>query len=370
MTLPPVPKALGSLRHVFLSGLHSVLGERSKLGFAPKRKVLVILVDGLGAENILARAGHAPFLASQVSSGATSLAAYPVTTSSNITSFATGLTPGEHGIVGHVVRDSYFNHSMNLLNGWTTKTDPELWQPHKTVSEMANQKGVVCNVIAAEEYRSTGFTKATMREARFHGVDSIENRFKKAAELLATEEDSISYLYVSELDKYGHKHGWQSPGWAMLLEEFASEIDRFIKKIPRDAGVIITSDHGMMDSPLEQHIELKPLLSEFDLELFGGDTRSSYLYLSDSSAASHIKSKFQGSSVLTAVSPDDLVRANWYGPLGSEAKHRMPDLVLLAKGSHTLFHEDYSKPSSYQMIAHHGTPTPQELRIPLIRIGI
>ena len=69
MTLPNVPKALGSLRHVFKSGLSAVRGESNPLGFRPVRKFLVVLVDGLGAEQIQAREGHSPFLAAAIKAG-------------------------------------------------------------------------------------------------------------------------------------------------------------------------------------------------------------------------------------------------------------------------------------------------------------
>ncbi len=367
-TLPPRPKALGSLRHVFTSALDAVTGQRSQLGLKPKRKVLVLLVDGLGAENVLARAGHAPWLAREISAGATTLASFPSTTSSNIAGFATGLTPGEHGFIGHVVQDREFGHRLNLLNGWSDDTDVNLWQPSDTVSQIASKRGVRCNVIAAEEYRSTGFTKATMREAQFFGVDDLRGRFDKALELLTGTEDSINYLYVPELDKFGHFHGWQSPGWALQLEELAAEIDRLVKKLPQDAGLIITADHGMMDSPEDRKIELIDTLDSLGVDFFGGDTRTSLLYLKDPSSAAEAKRSLSENRFFSVYSPMEL--GDWYGSFGDRALSRLPELVLIAKSDFTLYHSNFSKPKSYRMVAHHGAMTAGELKIPLIRVGI
>lgn len=368
MTLPPRPKALGSLRHVLASALQSVTGERSTLGYKPKRKVLVILVDGMGAENVVERAGHAPWLAQQINSGSQSYAAFPATTSTNITSLATGLVPGEHGFIGHVVRDRHFGIELNLLSGWDASTDPARWQPHLTISEQSAARGVACNVIAAEEYRDTGFTRATMRRAAFHGVDSISDRFQKALEILNSAQDSITYLYISELDKFGHVHGWQSPGWALQLESIASEIDWLRAKLPADCGVIVTADHGMLDSPEEFKVELKDQLSGIGLSFLGGDTRAALVYLENSATAADALKQLSDARFFSVHLASEL--ASWYGELGPQAQDRSADLVLLAKGQHTLFHQEFSKPRSYRMVAHHGAMTSRELKIPLIRIGL
>jgi hypothetical protein len=353
---------------VFRSALDAVTGGRSALGLRPKRRILVVLVDGMGAENVLARAGHAPWLAREISAGGTTLASFPATTSSNIAGFATGLMPGDHGFIGHVVQDAHFGERLNLLNGWNEKTDARLWQPNQTVSELASQRGVSCNVIAAEEYRSTGFTQATMREANFYGVDGLRERFDKALEILSRQEESINYLYVPELDKLGHVNGWQSPGWAMQLEVVAAEIDRLVKRLPSDSGLIVTADHGMIDSLEDQKIELSETFGSIGVDFFGGDTRTSLVYLKDQVGASEAKRFLGESRFFSVYSPDEL--SSWYGEFGPQAINRLPDLVLIAKSDFTLYHEGFSKPKSYRMIAHHGAMTSAELKIPLIRVGV
>lgn len=322
----------------------------------------------MGAENVLARTGHAPKLAAAIRDGGVSYSAFPSTTSTNITSFATGLEPGESGFIGQVVSDAHFGRNLNLLNGWTQETDPELWQPNQTVSELAFELGVACNVIAAEEYRSTGFTNATMRKANFHAVDPIQYRFDKALELISQAEESINYLYIPELDKYGHLNGWEGPGWSLLLEEIAGLIDRLSSKLPGDAGLIVTADHGMVDTEDGLRHELAESLQHVDLRFVGGDTRASYLYLEDPEQAASLTQSLSGHAAFSTYRAGDF--HGWLGSISELSSNRMPDLVLLAKGKFTLYHEEFSKPKSYRMVAHHGGITSQELRIPLIRFGI
>jgi predicted AlkP superfamily pyrophosphatase or phosphodiesterase len=354
---------------VFKSGLQAILGEVNPLLLKPKSKVLVILIDGLGAEQILSRSGHCRFLANGVSAGQTAFSAFPATTSTNIGSFATGLMPGEHGLVGHQVLDREHNLRINLLTGWNSETDPLKWQPNLTISELSHTKGVITNVIAAAEYENTGYTLATMREAQFLPAEGIGDRFDRALEVLNSREASLTYLYIPELDKYGHRNGWQSPGWSALLEEVDGQISRLAARLPKDCGVLVTSDHGMVDTSPQMHLVLDTYFDS-SLDWFGGDTRVAYIYLNDESAVASVVSKFDAlRNSLTAVPTADLVRSGFYGNVSSLAEQRLPEVVLFAKGSHTLFHSEYSKKKSFEMIAHHGSVTAAEIRIPLVRIG-
>lgn len=371
MTLPVVPKALGNLRHVFSSSLLAVQKKPNPLGLKPKKKIVCILVDGMGAENILARAGHAPYLAAAVRAGAVGFSGFPSTTSANIASFATGLSPGEHGLIGHAVYDRKHDRTLNLLTGWDESTDPLLWQPNTCVSELSTAAGIACNVIGHAEYQHSGYTMATMRTANYLVAESMRERFDRAIEVMVSKSESISYLYIPELDKYGHKFGWETAGWAALLEEVDGELRRLVGKLPSDAGVLVVADHGMMDSPLERRLYIDDFVDQGGLvDHFAGDTRASYLYLKQPGLAESFAVQLNNQQeIFTAVSGAQAQAANWFGPIGPEARDRFPDVILLAKSNITLFHSVFTKKRAFDMTAHHGGLTSQETRVPLVRIG-
>lgn len=369
LTLPRPPKDLGAIRHVFKSALSSVLGESNSLELPQKSKVIVVLVDGLGSENLRQRAGHAPFLHEHFRRGKSITASFPATTSVNIGSFATGLMAGEHGLVGHQVWDRQENERINLLVGWNERTDPEKWQPHRLISEDALSRGVTCNVIAAEEYRSTGFTKATMRQANFIGADSIEDRIAQAIDVANSKEPSITYVYFPELDKYGHQNGWTSTGWAAILEQ----IDAGLKKLSTrlgSSGLLITADHGMVETSRDRQLRLDTEFSGLSLEFFGGDTRTSYLYFADpKDAVVVIERLAQHNYAFGAHTIEELIEAGWYGEIGQQTQNRLPEVVLLAKSNYTLYHSMFSKQRAFDMVSHHGSISDAELKVPLIRVG-
>ena len=368
-TLPPPPKGFGSISHVFSSALEAVQGRPNKMGLAGRSNIIVAIVDGLGAEQLQQRAGHAPFLASSLGPKSITYCAYPATTSANIGSFATGLMPGEHGLIGHQVWDKHHNERLNLLVGWNERTDPLIWQPHQTIAEKGVGAGVAVNVIAAEEYRSTPYSVATMRGSNFVSADSISERIDAAISVANSKGNSISYLYFPELDKYGHKYGWTSPGWAALLEEVGAGLQRLSSLLGPKTGLIVSSDHGMVETQKDRQLVLDDYL-DFGLEFFGGDTRSSYIYLRDESAAQELLGGLETlGHALKGYLAKDLISAGWFGNVGKEAEARMPDVILQARSNFTLYHSQFSKQRAFDMIAHHGSISPAEMRIPLLRFG-
>ncbi len=369
-TLPRPPKDLAAIRHVFKSALLSVQGQSNPLNLPSRNRVLVCFIDGLGVENLKQRSGHAPFLSSQLGKASITYAAYPATTSVNIGCFATGLMPGEHGLIGHQVFDRFHNERINLLVGWNERTDPLVWQPHQTISERAAESEITANVIAAEEYRTTPFTTATMRSANFISADDIDSRVDRAIEVANSGGESVSYIYFPELDKYGHQKGWTSDGWAALLEAIDAGMRRLAAQLPKNTGLIITSDHGMIETSKDRQLVLDQYLDGLSLEFFGGDTRSSYLYFSNKSDVQLAINQLEPLEyALGAHHSSELVEAGWFGEIGKEASDRLPEVILIAKSNYTLYHSKFSKQRAFDMISHHGAFSDAELRIPLIRIG-
>ena len=356
---------------MFKSSLEATLGEPNELGLRAVDSALVVLVDGLGVEQIQQRAGHAPYLASLLNKSTITHCAFPATTSANIGSFATGFMPGEHGLVGHLVWDRQHDERMNLLVGWNERTDPLVWQPHQTIAERAALAGIQTNVIAAAEYQRTPYTKATMRGARFNSADSWDERFRLGLEILKRPEKSLTYLYIPELDKYGHKNGWTSSGYATMLEDLDAHLRSFVSRQPKGTGVILTADHGMVETTKERQLILDECLDASPhFQFYGGDTRVGFVYLENSDAIPSVVEKLEPYSyAFDIVQTSEATQAGWFGQIGTEARARLPELMLLAKSNYTLYHSKFFKPRSFEMISHHGSLTPAETRIPLIRFG-
>jgi hypothetical protein len=72
------------------------------------------------------------------------------------------------------------------------------------------------------------------------------------------------------------------------------------------------------------------------------------------------------SALVDVASVQELVNAGWYQPLSSTAENVAPDLVLLPKADRVIYHRDFAKPKSLEMIGQHGGMSKTEWEVPLL----
>ena len=234
---------------------------------------------------------------------------------------------------------------------------------------MALEQSVEFHTVAPAAYEASGFTAATMRGSEFHGTRSIAERFEIAKMLLADPKQKLIYLYIPELDQLAHAKGWQSQSWLTKLEDVDAEISALATSLNKNSAVIVTADHGVIDVPQSSHVYIDEHIDKQELLDVGGDTRALYLYLEDSTTVQRHLDTLQeavGDSCYV-ITPKDLIEAG-YWPQGFEGAS-VPDILILAKKEVALYHRDFAKKKSLEMIGHHGSITQQELGIPLIAIG-
>lgn len=359
---------------MFVSALGSITGKDNRLGLPKAKSACVILVDGLGAANIRYRAGHANFLASQLAKDGTIMAGFPSTTVTSLASFSTGLKAGQHAMVGYQVHDRKQGRNVNLLTGIGSAAEANVWQSRKTVSEVAAENTIDCYFIGPAEYENSGFTNATMRGAKYVPAKTLGDRVSAAKKILSGKESSLVYLYVPELDQRAHAYGSKSGQWVEKLEDLDLAVRQLTFSLPANVGVLLTADHGIVDVAHERQIYLDELTIG-GLVSVGGDPRVLFLYLDnqhidEASLETCIDSiqQFVGKRAYV-VSRDDLISQGWYGQVSSEARERMPDIFVIAHGETALYHREFAKPKSLQMIGQHGAISDDELFVPLMRFG-
>jgi hypothetical protein len=128
----------------------------------------------------------------------------------------------------------------------------------------------------------------------------------------------------------------------------------------------------MVETAKDRQLVLDDLLEkDGHTEFYGGDTRAGFVYLDDVSSTQQVISNLQPMSyAFDALPIAEAIDRGLFGPIGEQAKDRLPEILLLAKGNYTLYHSKYFKPRSFEMIAHHGSLSPAETRVPLIRFGL
>lgn len=367
--LPAAPKTLGRLSDVFISALGAITGKANRLGFSKSEKVCVVLVDGLGSENLRSAGGHAPFLNAALKTSKSINTVFPSTTASAITSFGTGAQPATHGVLGYSVFDRDCKVVRNLLSGWDEGFKPSVFQKLKSVSELALENNVHSYTVGPGEYAGSGFTKLNMSAAHYLEARTFDDRVEAVRLIWAKRQQSLTYLYFPELDSIAHSHGVASSEWLRKLEDLDSAIKALATSLPKDCGLVVTADHGIVDVPKENQI----MLDEFEIPKLlsvTGDPRNTFLYFEHGTDIRSMKALLQehlGEKVIVA-GVADLIEAGWLSTEIANAQF-LPDLYLLSTSNFACYHRSHSKPQSLRMVGQHGSISQAELSVPLLKFG-
>ena len=337
----------------------------------PVRSAVLVLVDGLGAIPLRAHAGHARHLAGAMGRKDIAHAVFPSTTAAALTSIVTGTWPGEHGLVGYRVLDAGRDRLFNQLTDWEKAgIDPATWQAAPTVFERADALGHPAFAVGVAEYAGSGFTRAVLRGAQFVASDTPAERVARAYDLAATHDGALVYCYLPEVDKAGHKHGIDSPRWVAALEEIDAALSR---PVPAGVGVLVTSDHGMVDVPPHRQF----IIDENDpartgVTHIGGEPRMLHVYLEPGADAAAAAERWQESvaSAADVGTRDEAIAAGLFGPVVSDAaRTRIGDVLVVARGNRAVYDGADAEGTGRRMVGQHGALTPEELHVPFIRLG-
>jgi hypothetical protein len=358
--LPAASPAGVRLADVLPSQILAMRGERNPLGLPRARRSILVVVDGLGAANLAARAGHARTLVAGGRKGIVS--GFPTTTAAALTSLYTGTAPGSHGIVGYDALVPGVG-VRNQLRDWGGAMDPETWQ--RSAPLLATVPSVVVN---EPRYAESGFTHATLRGARYVAARSIDDRVDAAIAAAHAGEGIVS-CYVPDLDRIGHDQGWQSDAWIDALERLDGAVARLVARAPSGAGILVTADHGMVDVPEHRHVVVPPALLE-GVAHVAGEPRCLQLHRDPAWGAWDAtvdawRAAF--GDVAWIATRDELVASGWLGAVDDAVLPRIGDLVIAMRGSGALYLREDDPARG--MVGQHGSLTPEELRVPLVRLG-
>lgn len=369
-SLPADPPRARSLTRVVPEVLASLSGGGD--WFAPATSAVIFVVDGLGARNLAARAGHARFLVEAGGRKDVARAVFPSTTAASLTSLLTGTAPGEHGLVGYRVRVPDTDAAPNQLKGWETdRLDPQTWQRATPLLERESRAGRPCFVVSRPKFAGSGFTTATSRGGQFVPATSAVEGAEIAADLAAQHPGALVYLYAPELDGIGHKRGWESDEWAAGLETVDAAARALSSLLPAGAGAVVTADHGMIDVPRHRHILLTQDggLVE-DVRVIGGEPRMLHLY-AEHERASHVLESWRESESGRSwvLSRDEAIDAGLFGVVAPAVRERIGDVIVAARSGIAYYDDRLADKGPQNMIGQHGSLTDQERTVPLIRLG-
>lgn len=356
-----------SLADILPNCLAATTGQQGRMGLPPVEKAVVITVDGLGHELLTAHTGHARTLARRLPHDAAIGAGFPTTTVAALATLTTGESAGRHGLVGYRVYDPVHDRVVNQLSGWEG-LDPTTWQRVPTVFARAEAEGVRAVAIAHPRYRESELTRAVLRGARFaSGSDAAERR-ASLTRALAEPGPALVYYYVPDLDVAGHAKGVASGEWVAALEALDAEVADATALLGPRHGLLLTADHGMVDVPEHAHRIASASLLE-GVRHVAGEPRCLQLHLEPGTDAAQLAERWRASEGRRAwvATREEAVAAGWFGTVDPEVLPRIGELLIAARGQHAYYTDPDDRARS--MIGQHGSLTPAETAVPLLRFG-
>ncbi len=342
-------------------------GESAHLPRA--ESVVLVLIDGLGAISLRQHAGHARTLTAGMAKKDVATSVFPSTTAAALTSILTGVWPGEHGLVGYRVLDRSRDVLVNQLTGWESEgLDPLTWQPATTMFERAVQEGRRAFAVGVAAYAGSGFTRATLRGADFVAAATPAARVEVAYELAERHPGSVVYCYLPEVDKAGHRYGVDSPQWIAALEEVDAAMS---PRVPSGVGVVVTSDHGMVDVPAHRQVvlEAEHLVGVRHL---GGEPRMLHVYVEPDADADELATRWRSDleGLAEVGTRQEATDAGLFGPSVTDAAaSRIGDVLVVARGNGAVYDGTAPDQRNRGMVGQHGGLTAEERQVPLLRLG-
>nr|WP_274638334.1 nucleotide pyrophosphatase/phosphodiesterase family protein [Microbacterium bovistercoris] len=340
--------------------------------FAPASSAIVFVVDGLGAHNLSARAGHARFLSTVRSRRDVARTVFPSTTAAALTSLLTGVDPGQHGIVGYRVHDPEHDRVVNQLKGWEDgHIDPLHWQRAEPILAREAAAGRPCFVVSKPAFVGSGFTEATLRGGQMFPAPTALERVQLAADLAGRHPGALIYVYTSNLDATGHKHGWESEEWSAALEQVDAAARALGAALPAGAGAVITADHGMVDVPRHRQVlfGVGDDLAD-DVRHVAGEPRMLHLH-AEPGRATAVRDRWQEAEGARSwvLTRDEAIAAGLFGDVDPAVRPRIGDVLVAARAGVAYYDDREPDKKPQRMIGQHGSMTDQERTVPLVRLG-
>jgi Type I phosphodiesterase / nucleotide pyrophosphatase len=334
------------------------------------RRVVVVLVDGMGWHLLPELAADAPLLASVLAGDTGRLdelvCTFPSTTPTSLASLTTGVAPGEHGILGFTVKipgsDRILNHIL-----WREDPPPTQWQPVPTWFERLQQAGVGSRAVLPAAFIGSGLTEATYRGAQLHAANNDDDYAQLVIDQLHAAP-GVLYAYTAALDTTAHLFGVGSPEWHAAAVGVDGLLTRLVEALPSDAALLITADHGGLNVPDTARIDLDAdsRLSA-GVRAVAGDPRVRYLHTLPGAAPDVIAAWSELLDGRAEVrSRDDAVAAGLFGLVHPDHLARIGDVVVTCTGDTAVLATGHEPPEVAQLVGFHGAATPAEMAIPLI----
>jgi len=278
---------------------------------APQQKPYVVVVSIDGFRHDYVDLYDVSSLKAMKQTGAWSqdmLPSFPSKTFPNHYTLATGMLPGNHGIVGN----SFYSRSKQerYAIGSRAKVEDGSWYGGTPLWVLAEQQGITAASFfwVGSEADVQGVRPTYWK--RYDGSIPNQKRVDQVLQWLsldAGERPQLIFLYFSLVDAAGHRYGPESEGVQKAVQEVNALLTDLRKRLAQTGlpvHLIVTSDHGM--TGINRGIDV----SDVDFHNAVVDISSTMLmvYHHDAQVLQHIAAQLRAKEPLQAYTQQQMAR--------------------------------------------------------------
>ena len=335
-----------------ISSIRNNFGYSSKYDIIPNlfdkkyKRVVLLLLDGLGV-NVLNDNIPNGILAKHYFSKVNCV--FPSTTAASTTSIISGLTPLESGWTGWENYVSELNRDIVLFTGENYYTKEKTGvtgydlMPYEPFYSDMNIKGI--NILPD-----------------FNNNEALKDILRRS--LANLNGECYQYVYYTYPDTLMHIYGEDTIEIKDILNSIENDIEDYVNKLPKDTILIVTSDHG--------HINTKSLnlyLNNRIMSLLerkpSNDARALVFKVSSDNKERFVKefNNFYGSIYDLYESRNALAFfGNNNDRINPRIKDFLGDYIAIGKSN---YYFNYSN-SNHIFKSHHAGMTKEEMEVPII----
>lgn len=304
----------------------------------------------------------------------------PTSTGPNLMSLATGRWPGTHGNLGWNVHIPRLGERIQPLPWRLTRTGQPLDEIGFSPMEVLftpmipfGNFGAYTFVVNEDLAGSTttqmyGQTKTLAFSYESDSISTIVDNVQ--SEISNALGKSFTYVFWAEVDSRAHSYGETHPITRSAVHRAAALVEALGTALSGKARLIVTADHGHLDSPDEAWTTLTPSapLSQHLTCVPAGEPRTLFFHTKPGS-----EQPFQDlfdaglGDRFTLMRSEDAIEMGLFGPvelISDAARARMGAFFALSRGRWSIFASDTEEELTLQSM--HGGITTAESIVPLI----
>ncbi|HWB80468.1 MAG TPA: alkaline phosphatase family protein [Nannocystaceae bacterium] len=361
------------------SSPHRELAVLPASRIAGARCLLYLVVDGLGLAQLqrhLSRGEGKRFFAAHHHDAISTV--FPATTAAAVTTFDTGASPTEHGILSWYLHLPDHGCIATVLRTTTRIGTPlfpegyDLQAYYRVPSYLASSKDHL-GLLSWGEIPRVPFAEVGTRWPDRRSYPDLDGLVATTLAFAREPGRRLAYVYWPRYDGLCHEKGCRDPEVDAHFDAIDIALARLVDGLAgTDTVLCVLADHGLVDVAPEHCIDLArvPGLSACLATAPAGDQRQMSLFVRPKQVATleRIHAEHLAHSC-RMVPGDELIARGVFGPgtPHDALAQRVGDYVLLSHEGHAMVHTPPGTQPVF-MPGSHGGMSEAELRIPLFTV--